>query len=136
MPSAHSLQAFPSLMQVRSGLLLDPLPHQRLQGCDAHVPQLQSLHLHVQAPVLTGSGLDSLLSVWTPVLCSLHSVARVPTPAWGWKVFHQSPGTLVVFALPFPEHLTSGKNCWIKGQGSASGRELALSMYVAGLLGV
>lgn len=73
------------------------------------MPQLQSLHLHVQAPVLTESGLDSPLSVWTPVLCSLHSVARVPTPAWGWKVFHQSPGTLVFFALPFPEHLTSGK---------------------------
>lgn len=87
-------------------MLLDPLPHQRLQRCDAHVPQLQSLHLHVQAPVLTEPGQDSPLSVWPHVLCSPCSVARVPTPIWGWKPFHRSPGSLVLFALPFPEHLT------------------------------
>lgn len=70
------------------------------------MPQLQSLHLHVQAPMLMETGLDSPLSVWTPVLCSPCSVAHGPTPTWGWMLFHWSPGTLIVFALPFPKHLT------------------------------
>lgn len=70
------------------------------------MPQLQSLHLHVQAPVLTELGQDSPLSVWSPVLHSLRSVAYFPAHTWGWKPFHRSPGSLVFFALPFPEHLT------------------------------
>lgn len=69
------------------------------------MPQLQSLHLHIQAPVLTE--LDWIpLSVWPPLLCSPRSVAHIPSPTWGWKLFHRSPRSLVLFALPFPEHLT------------------------------
>lgn len=74
------------------------------------MPHLQSVHLHVQVHMLTEPGLDSPLSVWPHVLCSQHSVAHVFTPTWGWKPFHWSPGNLVLFALPFPVHLTSGKN--------------------------
>lgn len=55
------------------------------------MPQLQSLHLHLQAPVLTEPGLDSLLSVWPrallPVLSGsrLHShlgVEAIPPVPW------------------------------------------------------
>lgn len=77
------------------------------------MPQLQSLHLHVQAPVLTEPGLDSPLSVWTPVLFAPYTQWLVSPLLLGGEDVPPVPWNFVFFALPFPEHLTSGKNCWI-----------------------
>lgn len=71
------------------------------------MPQLQSLHLHVQAPVLTELGLDSLLSVWPPCFAPCAQWLASPLPLGGGSCsISLSPGSLVLFTLPFPEHLT------------------------------
>lgn len=48
------------LCRLWSRLLLDPLFDWRPQGCDAHLPELQGLYLHIQAHMLTVYSINNL----------------------------------------------------------------------------
>lgn len=62
------------------------------------MPQLQSLHLHIQAPVLTEPGLDSLLSVWLPVLLFPSLSGSLPCSHLGMEAVPTSPLEVLSFS--------------------------------------
>lgn len=63
------------------------------------MPQLQSLHLYIQASVLTEPDLDSPACQSGPMLCSLRSVVGFPL-TWGRKLCHHP--LKVLSSLPCP----------------------------------
>lgn len=68
--------------------------------------QLQSLHLHIQALVLTELDLDSPIYQSGPMCFAPHAQWSLPlSPHLGLEVLPLSPGNLVL-TLPFPEHPT------------------------------
>lgn len=53
------------------------------------MPQLQSLHLHVQAPVLTELGLGTPPPVSLAPCALLPALSgHFPAPTWGWELCH------------------------------------------------
>lgn len=102
------------------------------------MPQLQGLHLHVQAPVLTGWA-------WTP-RCPSGPPCFAPRTQWltsllplgvGSRSTSPSPGSLVLFALPFPEHLTLVAKILLDFRPRASEWwGMALSLRAAAMLGI
>lgn len=66
------------------------------------MPQLQSLHLHLQAPVLTEPGLDSLLSVWPPVLLLPLLSGSLPRSHLGMEAVPPVPWKSCPFWLALP----------------------------------
>lgn len=68
--------------------------------------QLQSLHLHIQALVLTEPDLDSPTYQSGPMCSAPHAQwSLLPTPHLGLEVLPLYPGNPVL-TLPFPEHPT------------------------------
>lgn len=89
--------------------------------------QLQSLHLHIQALVLTELDLDSPIYQSGPMCFAPHAQWSLPlSPHLGLEVLPLSPGNLVL-TLPFPEHPTfpakipldlKAKSQWVAWGGS------------------
>lgn len=94
--------------------------------------QLQSLHLHIQALVLTEPDLDSPAYQSGPMCFAPHAQwLLLPKPHLRLEVSPLYPGNPVL-TLPFPEHPTlPAKFCWIEGQGPVGGMGVALILCVA-----
>lgn len=96
--------------------------------------QLQSLHLHIQAPVLTVPDLDSPPISLAP--CALFPVLSghySPTPHLGLEVLLLYPGNPVL-PLPFPEHPTLPANILLDlGQGPVGDMGVAICVLLGHL---
>lgn len=77
--------------------------------------QLQSLHLHIQTPVLTEQGLSFPTCQSSPLcFAPCAHVVAFPLPL-ELEAMPLSPGSLVLLALLCPEHLKLFQQnfCWI-----------------------
>lgn len=101
------------------------------------MPQLQSLHLHVQALVLTEPDLDSPTYQSGPLCFASHAQWSLPpNPHLELEVLPLSPGSPIL-TLSFPEHLTLPANILLDLRPRASGwHGMALSFCALGLLGI